>query len=272
MTDQGSVRLTSFTNPRVKTVVKLRRRPHRDELDLMIIEGYRELRRAIDNGHFPGELFFCRELFQGENEDDILQRCREHGALLLDCTPDVFRKIAYRDRPEGLLGLAPCIHAGLDTLQPPEKALLVVAEAVEKPGNLGTLLRTADAAGAHGVIVCDPCTDINNPNVVRASIGTLFALPVVQCSSEDAIARLREWNIQIVATTPHTEKLYTDVDLTQASAIVVGTEQYGLSDIWLNESPICVHIPMHGQADSLNVAAATTILLYEAVRQRMLQL
>jgi len=268
MTDRDPVLLTSTSNPGVKTVVKLRRRSHRDELDLMIIEGYRELKRAFENGHCPVELYFCREMFQGGNEDGLIRRCAEHGARLLKCTPEVFRKIAYRDRPEGLLGLAPCIHAGLDSLRPPDDALLVAAEAVEKPGNLGTLLRTADAAGVHGVIVCDPCTDINNPNVVRASIGTLFALPVVQCSSEEAIKWLCERDIQIVATTPHVEMPYTEADLTRPSVIVVGAEQYGLSKTWLREATMKVTIPMYGQADSLNVAAATTILLYEAVRQR----
>ena len=270
MKDHGPVQLTSSTNPQVKEVVKLRRRSHRDELGLMIIEGYRELKRAIENEHFPGELFFCRELFQGENEDEIIRRCAESGARLLECTPDVFRKMAYRDRPEGLLGLAPCIHAGLDSLSVPDDALFVVAEAIEKPGNLGTLLRTSDAAGVHGVIVCDACTDINNPNVVRSSIGTLFAVPVAEATSEEAIRWLHGRNIRIVATTPHTETLHTQADLTQPSAIVVGTEQYGLSEAWLKESSVRVRIPMYGQADSLNVAAATTILLYEAVRQRRL--
>jgi len=144
-----------------------------------------------------------------------------------------------------------------------------VAEAIEKPGNLGTILRSADAAGVCAVIVCDRCTDLFNPNVVRASTGMLFAVPVVETDGAAALAFLRARQFSILAATPHTDKLHTEVDLTGNVALVMGTEQYGLSDTWLRAADLRVRIPMLGQADSLNVAAATTILLFEAVRQRV---
>jgi TrmH family RNA methyltransferase len=260
--------ISSLANQHIKNVVKLRQRSHRDELGLMIVEGYRELKRSLDNKHYPAELYFCKDLFQGENEGSLIQRCTDAGASLFECTPPVFEKIAYRDRPEGLLAVAPQMLRSLAGLSIPENALLIVAEAIEKPGNLGTILRSADAAGVNAVLVCDKCTDINNPNVVRASIGTIFSVPVIETTTDEALTWLRTRRFQVVAATPHTEKLFWDVDLTGNTAIVVGTEQYGLSNVWLNESQLKVKIPMLGQADSLNVASATTILLYEAVRQR----
>ena len=169
------------------------------------------------------------------------------------------------------MALAPQVKKSLGDLHLPEAPLLVVAESIEKPGNLGTILRSADAAGVHAVIVCDECTDINNPNVVRASIGTLFSVPVAEAGSTEAIDWMKKGGIQILAATPHAEKEYTEVDLTAPTALVMGTEQYGLSDQWMKSADLQVRIPMLGQIDSLNVASATTILLYEAVRQRRLK-
>jgi TrmH family RNA methyltransferase len=260
--------IQSPANPRVKAVVKLRQRSHRGELGLMIIEGCREIERAVANRHVPSELFVCRELFAGTQEPELVERCRQAGAEILECAPEVFRKMAYRERPEGLLAIAPQVRHKLDELTFPDPALLVIAEAVEKPGNLGTILRSADAAGAHAVIVCDRCTDINNPNVVRASLGTLFTVPVVEAATADTLAWLQRKGIRIVAATPHADALYTAADLTQPVAIVLGTEQRGLSPAWLERADIRLRIPMLGQVDSLNVAAAAALLLYEAVRQR----
>lgn len=260
--------LTSLANPRVKGVVKLRQRSHRDELDRMIIEGYRELCRALDNSHAPVELFICEELFQGHNEPALIERCADAGAELIRCSAPVFQKMAYRDRPEGLLAVAPQVHHTLDSLKLSRRPFIVVAESIEKPGNLGTILRSADATGADAVIVCDRCTDLNNPNVVRASIGTIFALPVVEATGKDTLDWLAANGIPIVAATPNSGRLYTDIDMTDAVAITIGTEQYGLTDQWLAHAGHKVRIPMLGQCDSLNVASATTILLYEVVRQR----
>ena len=266
----AALTITSPANPKVKTVVKLRQRSHRDELGLMLVEGYREVRRALDNHYQPQQLFFCEELFlKGTNEPALIERCRALGAEIISCNAVVFEKMAYRERPEGLLAVGPQVRRELADLTVPPHALVIVAESIEKPGNLGTILRSADAAGVHAVIVCDRCTDLHNPNVVRASTGMIFAVPVVEADGATARAWLRERNFSILAATPHTDKLHTDVDLTGNVALVVGTEQYGLSDEWLNAADLRVRIPMLGQADSLNVAAATTILLFEAVRQRV---
>jgi TrmH family RNA methyltransferase len=234
----------------------------------MLIEGYREILRAVTNAHPIEELFFCPALFQGSNEAALLEQCRAAGANLFECTEAVFRKMAYRDRPEGLLALAPKIGTRLDELRVPADALVVVAESIEKPGNLGTILRTADGAAAAAVIVCDRCTDICNPNVVRASIGTLFCIPVAQASKEETAEWLEHAGLRVCATTPHADIIYYEADLRSGTAIVLGTEQYGLSAFWLQKADLHVRIPMRGQADSLNVAAAATILLYEALRQR----
>jgi TrmH family RNA methyltransferase len=234
----------------------------------MLIEGFREIRRALQNRHPVTELFVCPDLFKGENEDGLIATARRQNAEIVTCSAEVFRKMSYRDGPDGLLAVAPSVTRSLNDLALPDPALIVVAQAIEKPGNLGTILRSADAAGVHAVIVCDRCTDINNPNVVRASIGTLFALPVVETETAAALAWLGRHDIRIVAATPHAETLYTAADLTRRVAIVLGTEQYGLSPEWLAHDGVQVRIPMRGQADSLNVAQAATLLLYEALRQR----
>ena len=261
--------LTSLQNPRVKAAVALRDRHDRDREQKLLIEGYRELLRALDNRYPVAELFFCPALFQGENEPGLIERFRTQGTQVFEAAEAVFRKLAYRDRPEGLLGVAPQVHRGLADLplgaRPP---LLIVAEAIEKPGNLGTILRSADAAGVTGLILCDRCTDLFNPNVVRASIGTLFTVPVAEASSADALAWLRERSIRILAATPHTETVYTATDMTVPLAIVVGTEQYGLSETWMRAADLQVRIPMLGQAASLTVPPAPPLLLYEAVRRR----
>lgn len=260
--------ITSLQNPRIKQAVKLRRRAAREATGTILIEGYRELKRAHANGVRPRTLFYCPDYFQGENEPSLIADCRAVGAECWACTPGVFMKMAYRDRPEGLLALAPFRPRTLAELVLPSAPLLLVAEQIEKPGNLGTMLRSADAAGVDAVVVCDRCTDCLNPNVVRASIGTLFAVPVAEATTPDLREWLRAHAIHVVAATPHAQHNYTEVDYTQGTAILVGAEQYGLSERWLAGAHHQVRIPMRGQCDSLNVAAAATILLYEAVRQR----
>lgn len=264
--------LSSVQNPRIKQLVKLRDRSAREETDQFLIEGYRELLRAVDSGFPIDSLFICPDLFLGSNEQFLIERIRKNGAQILTCTKPVFEKISYRDRPDGLVGLAPQRHltlADFDKLiSGKESPFLVVAEAIEKPGNLGTILRSSDAVGLDGLIVCDRCTDIHNPNVVRASTGTLFTVPVAETKGDETLNWLKQNKIAIVAATPSAEKEFTDVDLTGPIAIAVGTEQLGLSKRWMNEADIQVRIPMCGVADSLNVAMATTLLLYEALRQR----
>jgi TrmH family RNA methyltransferase len=262
--------ISSTANPRIKRLVKLRQKSHRDNEHVTVIEGYRENRRAIDNGHPPTELYFCSDLFQDPGSEKLLADAAAQGASLFACHAPVFRKAAYREGPDGLLSVAPAVGIPLNALTLSETPFLVVAQAIEKPGNLGTILRSADGAGADAVIVCDRCTDINNPNVVRASMGTLFSVPVVETSTEELLPWLHRHGIQTLAATPHATRTYSEVDLTGPVAVVVGTENEGLTNRWMDEASLAVRIPMQGKADSLNVATATTILLYEVLRQRLL--
>jgi TrmH family RNA methyltransferase len=261
-------KISSLQNPRVKELVRLRDRRPRDEAGAFLVEGYREILRALDRGVQPRELYYSPDWFLGTNEPALLARAEAAGAKLCELSKDAFAKVAYRERPDGLLAVAPQWRRRLEDLALPPAPLLLVVEAIEKPGNLGTILRGADAAGCHAVIVCDPVTDIFNPNVVRASTGVLFSVPLVVEESARVRAWLREKNVRAVATTPAATTLYTAADLRGPLAIVMGSEQYGLSDFWLKEADLPVRIPMAGQADSLNVAMAAIITLFEAVRQR----
>jgi len=280
-------KITSLQNPRVKQLVKLRDRRPRDEAGVFMVEGYRQIRRALEKQITLTELYFSPDWYLGENEPALIAQAEAAGAQLFELSKEAFAKVAYRERPDGLLAVAPQWKRSLGEINvagvadpgsekaapgsttPATKApFLLVVEAIEKPGNLGTILRSADAAGVDAVIVCDPVTDIFNPNVVRSSTGVLFSVPVVIAESEPVRAWLREQRIRAVATTPSATALYTETDLRGPLAIVMGSEQYGLSDFWLKESDAQVRIPMAGQADSLNVAMATIITLFEAVRQR----
>jgi TrmH family RNA methyltransferase len=261
-------KITSLQNPRIKQLVKLRDRRPRDEAGVFLVEGYREIRRALEKAVPVQELYFSPDWFLGENERVLLAQAEAAGAKLFELTKEVFAKVAYRERPDGLLAVAPQWKRELAALSLPPAPFFLVVEAIEKPGNLGTILRSADAAGCHAVIVCDPVTDIFNPNVVRASTGVLFSVPVVVSDSTTVQAWLKQKGIRAAATTPHTPNLYTQTDLRGPLAVVMGSEQYGLSEFWMKNSDVLVRIPMAGQADSLNVAMATIITLFEAVRQR----
>ncbi|KXU34144.1 rRNA methyltransferase [Cephaloticoccus primus] len=261
-------RITSLQNPRVKQLVKLRDRRPRDEAGVFLVEGYRQIRRALEKRIALRELYFCRECFLGANEDALLAEARAAGTELVELSRHAFEKVAYRERPDGLLAVAPQWRRELADLQLGTAPFLLVVEGIEKPGNLGTILRSADAAGCDAVIVCDPVTDIFNPNVVRASTGVLFSVPLVVAESRTVAAWLRERGIRSAATTPHSEQLYTAADLRGPLALIMGSEQYGLSEFWMSRSDLKLRIPMAGQADSLNVAMATIITLFEAVRQR----
>jgi TrmH family RNA methyltransferase len=265
---QNVMQITSPQNPRVKAALRLRHRHHRDEAGLTLLEGYRALSRALDCDLALTEVYYCPELFLGENEPALLARARAHGADVLEVGEPVLRRLAYRDRPEGLIAVARMRPHPLAALPVRADGLYLVAEAIEKPGNLGSLLRSADAAGVVGLIVCDPRTDLYNPNVVTASTGALFAVPLAVAAPDETLNWLVANGIRIVAATPHTDRIYTDADLSGGVAVVVGAEQFGLSPFWMERADLQVRIPMLGLADSLNVATATTILLYEAARQR----
>lgn len=260
--------ITSKQNPKVKAVAGLRERRARDKAGVFLIEGFREVTRALEKGIKVKELYYSPGWFLGENEPALIEKAKQSGATTLEVSKEVFAKISYRDRPDGLLAIADQWKTSLEDIKLSDKPFLIVVEAIEKPGNLGTILRSADGAGTDAVIICDAVTDIFNPNVVRSSTGVLFSVPTVVSDSKTVHAWLRKNQIQIVATTPDTDKIYTKVDLTGPVAIVMGSEQYGLTDFWLKDCDIPVRIPMAGQADSLNVAMATGLVAYEVSRQR----
>lgn len=266
--------ISSLQNSQVKEAILLRERRARDKSDTFLIEGYRELLRAVNAERKIHALFYCPELFLGSNEQSLIDRLKKQGCHLYHCSDKVFQKLSYRDRPDGLIAVAQQQHLRLQDLDAlfhgEHVPFLVVAEAIEKPGNLGTILRSCDAVGADALILCDRCTDIHNPNVVRASVGTLFTVPVLEVEGEEALAWLKKKKIAIVAATPSAKAEFTKTDLKGPIAIAVGTEQYGLSERWMQQANIQVRIPMCGEADSLNVATATTVLLYEVLRQRNL--
>ena len=262
--------LTSLANPKIKHVVKLRSCSTREESGEMIVEGFRECRRALDSGYRPYAIFHCPDLYlKGENEPQLVADAERAGADVFLCSKMAFEKMAYKERPDGLLMTGPHVAKRLADLDLPPNALVIVTESIEKPGNLGTILRSADAGNVAAVIVCDRTTDIHNPNVVRASTGTMFTVPIVEATSGEALAWLKAKGFRILAATPHAEKLHFEVDLTGNVAIALGAEQYGLTQKWMDGAELRVRIPMLGIADSLNVSAAATILVYEAVRQRI---
>ena len=260
--------ITSPANPKVKRLVRLRSRRHRDAEQAFLIEGFRELARAVDAGIPLAELFVCEDLFLGSNEPTLVDRIVATGARLHRLAPVPFRKAAYRDRPEGLLAVAPQFDTQLQNLRPPAGSLLLVVEAIEKPGNLGTMLRTADAAGVAAVVVADPATDPFNPNVVRASLGSLFTVPLAVGSAGEVMDRLDQERFTPVVTSPAAGLRHWEVSYEGAVAVVIGSEQYGLSDRWLDGRYVAVRIPMTGSADSLNASTAAGIVLFEAVRKR----
>jgi TrmH family RNA methyltransferase len=262
-----ALRITSLQNPKVKAAVRLRERKGREEAGLMLVEGYDELALALAAGVRPVELFFCPERARPE-ELPLLGELRAAGADVLEVSAAVMGRLAYREHPGGWLATAPVPRRRLADLSLPPAPLLVVAEAVEKPGNLGAILRSADAAGVDAVIVCDRRTDLFNPNVVRASKGTVFQVPVAEAATEETLAWLQERGIRLAAATPDGATVHWAADLAGPLAIAVGTEKEGLSAALLAAADLRVAIPMRGRANSLNVAQALTVLVYEALRQR----
>ena len=253
--------ITSLQNLQVKYIVKLRDDKRQRQRDgLMLVEGWDEINLAIASGHQPQMLLTAPELASRQIENIHTEPITVNRA--------VFEKISYRENPDGWLGIFPIPKVSLDDLKLNDSPILIIAESIEKPGNLGAILRTADAAGVDALLVCDPRVDLYNPNVVRASRGALFTVPSVETSNEAALAFLRKRGIKIVAATPQAEVEYTRQDLRGPLAVAVGTEDKGLTDFWLKQSDVNVKIPMAGKVNSLNVSIATALIVYEAVRQR----
>ena len=256
--------ITSLQNPRVKHLVRLRdEKRQRREDGLMLVEGYDEIQLALSAGHKPRTILSAPELTS--------RQIHVPNAEIITVNHPVFEKISYRENPDGWLAVFPIPRASLDSLKLSEAPLVIVAESVEKPGNLGAILRTADAAHADALLVCNPRVDLWNPNVVRASRGAVFSVPTVECDNASALEWLKRREIRLLAATPSATKTYSDLDLTQPVAIAVGTEDEGLTDFWMSNADVKVKIPMMGKVNSLNVSVSTALILYEAVRQRNAQ-
>lgn len=258
--------LTSTANPRVKELVRLRRRRTRDERALCLLEGHDELSLALTAGARPAELFYAPELIGPE--PPLLARVRAAGAQLTPVSRDVFAKIAYRESPDGWLAVLPTPAGTLAELELGPDPLLLVCEGIEKPGNLGAMLRTAEAAGVSAVISASPVTDFGNPNVIRASKGTVFSVPLASAASADVLDWLAATGVRAVVATPRAGSMLAEADLTGPVALVVGSESSGVSGQWLAPPNCPVAIPMLGRVNSLNAAAAAAVALYEANRQR----
>lgn len=257
--------ITSLQNPKIKDVVRLRRRRGREQCERILIEGEREVARA--QGLALCQIFFCPELASESGHALAMALCKT-GTEFLECSRPVFEKISRREGPDGLLVLARAPEWDLASLPLRADPLILVVEGIEKPGNLGALIRSADAVNADAVLVCDPVTDLYNPNVVRASTGTLFSRPVVPVSTARATSWLKEKGIQIAAAVPEEGVEYFRADLSGPLALVLGAEHEGVSGSWREAADLTLKIPMHGQADSLNVAAAGVLLLFDSLRQR----
>jgi TrmH family RNA methyltransferase len=264
----AGLEITSPANPRIKQLVALRRRRSREQAGLTLVEGLAEIELALAAGVRPRSLYFCAALASPESLP-LAARTERLGTEVVAVSRAVFERISYREGPDGWLAVVPSVASTLDSLKPGPQPLVVVCAGLEKPGNLGAILRTADAAGVAAVIAADPVTDWGNPNVVRASKGAVFSVPVASATSAQALDWIARHGLRIVAASPDAAQLVTDVDLTGPTAIAVGAEQTGLSSEWLEQADQTVRIPMFGKADSLNVSTSAAIITYEAVRQRM---
>lgn len=260
--------ITSLQNPRIKSLVRLRDGSHRRRQQRFLIEGKRELERAIRSGWALEAVYFSEEHFRDESDYALLDLIAQSATEAVQLEAEVFRKAAYREHPDGWLATAPMRTTSLEQLQLSACPLLLVLEGVEKPGNLGAVIRSANAAGADAVIVSNPVTDIYNPNAIRASQGAFFDLPVVETDNSSLISWLREKGIAALVGTPHAEALVWQADLKGPVAWIMGTEHDGVSKDWLQPPHKAVRLPMKGITDSLNVSTAAAVMLFETVRQR----
>ena len=252
--------ITSSANPKFKRLIALlQKSSERRESALFTVEGVREISHCIEAGYKPDCIFFCPDIVS----EETLPQGR-HFAL----SAGLYAKAAYREGTEGAIGVFQAIEHPLSSLHLKDNPLIAVLESVEKPGNLGAVLRTCDAAGADALVICDPRTDLYNPNLIRASIGAVFTVPTAVCTTAQAITFLKSKGIRILTAQLQDSSLYYDCPMTKGTAIVMGTEATGLSDKWRQAADAHIRIPMLGKLDSLNVSVSAAILLYEAVRQR----
>ena len=260
--------ITSLTNPLVKTAVRLRDRRERDRTGQTLVDGPRELLRALESGVDVVASFVCDELIRTADAEKAVRRLLIAGAKPMRVSPDVIAKVAYGNRSDGVAAIVRIPDTSLDRVFLVPDALFVVIESVEKPGNLGAILRSADGAGADAVIAADPQTDLFNPNAIRASLGTIFSVPIATATTEATLQWLIANKVLPIAARVDARRTYTEIDFRGPVAIVLGSEADGLSTAWDDPGVEPVRIPMLGASDSLNVSAAAAVLLYEALRQR----
>jgi RNA methyltransferase, TrmH family len=256
-------KITSFQNIVVKKAQALREARERREQGMTIIDGAREIKRAFEAGIIMERVFYVK----GQHEA-LLKQIESKKVESVEVSSQVMEKLAYGERHEGIIALAKIPLLALKDLKLSKEPLVVVLESLEKPGNLGAVLRTCDGVGVEAVLVCDPKTDVYNPNVIRSSTGVIFRIPVVCSNSQEIYTFLKSKKIKICASQPSAQKLYTQINFKGAWALVLGSEDQGLSDSWPALADMSVKIPMKGLADSLNVSISAAIILYEALRQR----
>ncbi len=255
-------------NPRVKRAARLRDRRQRRKEKRILIDGTREISRAVAAGVAVQEVFFCTELCRGQQVRQVLEDAARDGAELIEVSQAVFARLAFGQRAEGIVAVAALPSHRLEDLRLEENPLVAVLEDVEKPGNVGAVLRSADAAGISALILAAPRTDLFNPNAIRASLGTIFSMPVAAASAEEVLGWLRQHKLRIVAARVEGSAVYTEIDYRLPTALVFGSEAEGLSPLWSGDDIRAVRLPMKGAADSLNVSAAAAVMFYEALRQR----
>lgn len=257
-------KITSTANYRIKEILNLFRPKERHLKNLIVIEGFREINMAYNAGFKFKEIFYATEFNIHPQAISIINKISKKTEVSLK----VFEKIAYREGSDGLIAIAEPKYLTLDNIKLSANPLILILESVEKPGNLGALLRTADAANLDALLICDPQTDLFNPNVIRSSLGCIFTNQVAVCTTTDAIKFLKQMNIKSFAATLTASEYYHNTDFNMPTAIIMGSESNGLSDQWLKEAGLQIKIPMMGMADSLNVSVSAAIIIYEALRQR----
>ena len=259
--------ISSLQNLSVKKLVKLSKARERKAQNLFVIEGARELSLAMAGDYSIEELYVCEELFLNTRYPDVLDTIDEDK--IIEITTQVFEKVSYRKSSDGLIALAKAKTHTLTDIQLSDNPFVIILESVEKPGNLGAILRSADAAAVDAVIICDPQTDIYNPNVVRSSVGGLFTVQTAVCTTQEAMEWLNKHAIASYAAELEAAEWYQNVDYSGPTAIVMGTEADGLTNSWLNYATKRIKIPMRGKIDSLDVSVSTAVLTFEAMRQRI---
>ncbi|MBS1952427.1 MAG: RNA methyltransferase DR1017 [Cytophagales bacterium] len=257
-------KITSLQNPKIKSLLALEKPRERRKQKLFIIEGKREIEWAIEAGYKIGNIFFCDEII---SFDELPEKLK-NDKLIIPVSTEVFEKIAVREGSGGLIAVAGQKAHLLSEIKLKKNPLVLILESVEKPGNLGAMLRTADAAAVDAVIICDLQTDFYNPNVIRSSVGCVFTNQLAAASSEETIDWLKKNQIHIFCTSLQSAKPYHQIDFTQPTAIVMGTEATGLSEAWTKNSDANIIIPMRGKIDSMNVSNAAAVVVFEVLRQR----